>query len=393
MVVRQVAGEILLRQDERTVVLGLTPRSGAAEAYAEDSSTIWVLVQAKKTVLGFRCGRPSEAHRPQQPIDIGIDQRVADDLHLQRRIAGPTPAAAIEWLTEEFVCRSAEEGLSRVFAARIPRGKQYQLQLIGRAAVVDVARNPEGYLVVQRIRPRSRNGLDAYTVIEGDICFADLDHGLRVQSGDERATLGAAVTSYGTYLELWQLYSETEWRREVSKAAALGALRYTQVEPASMEGGAWRFLAKTDDIAEFRARWRENDVEPDESVEAEDAAPDWRSDRYSDLSAADSNRRFRGTAEFQREAVIVYAMSRSDPEPPSTGCPIRERQESLVGTECYTRWSSIVSSVFGRPPRSGSPAAFCKVVRHRLRRFRQSFAIESSASRAMQCARGGTGWW
>ena len=319
VVVRQSAGEILLRQDERTVALALTPRSGAAESYAEESSTIWVLVQAKKTVLGFRCGRPSEAHRPQQPIDIGIDQRVADDLHLQRKIAEPTATAAIEWLTDEFVCRGVEAGLNRVFAARIPRAKQHQLQLIGRAALVDVERNREGHLVVQRIRPRSRSGLDAYTVIEGDICFADLDQGLRVQSGDERATLGAAVTSYGTYLELWQLYSEAEWRREVAKAAAVGALRYAQVEPASLEGGAWRFLAKPDDIAEFRTRWRENNVEPDESLEAEDAAPDWRSDRYSDLSAADSTRRFRGIPEFHQDAVIVTAMSRSDPEPPSTG--------------------------------------------------------------------------
>lgn len=313
VVVREEAGDILMRQGDRMVRLALTARSGAADAYVQDRSTIWVLARVKQTSVGFRCGPPSDSHRPQQAIDIGVDQRVADDLQMQRRIVAATPAAAMAWLSDEFICPGSVEGTARVFAARMSRAKQDQLQLIGRGAAVDIERAGDGRLVVQRIRPRRRNELDAYTVLEGDIRFVELDEGMRVQSGDERATLGAAVTSYGTYLELWQLYSEMEWRRDVAKAAELGALRYTRLELASQEGGAWRFYAPPASIAEFRSKWRSLGLEVDASLEAEDVAPDWRSDRYADLSTADSTRRFRGNPEFGQDSVVLQTRSPIDP--------------------------------------------------------------------------------
>ena len=317
VVVREAAGQILLRQDDRTTQLALTPRSGAADAHLKDPSTIWVLTRVKSKSVEFRCAIPSDSHRLQQPMDVGVDQRVADDLYAQRKTDNDTVSAALNWLTQEFICTGENATTVRIFAGRISRASQEKLQLIGRNAIAEVQRTPEGVLLIQRIRPRGRNGAEVYTLLEGDIRFADVDQGIRVQDGDERATLGAAVTSYGTYLELWQLYSDMEWRRAIGHAAQIGALRYTRCEPASLQGGAWRFFCAPEALASFCTQWGELNLDSTQSLEAQEGEPNWQSERYTDLSTTDTERRFRGTPEFSGDVLVIHGQGPNDP--PETG--------------------------------------------------------------------------
>ncbi|MBN8491466.1 MAG: hypothetical protein J0M00_08580 [Burkholderiales bacterium] len=233
VLVREAGGELLLRQDSRTLRLRLTPLSGPLEGYAQDQTSIWVLARVKPNLISLRCARPSQSNSLERPLEIGVDQRVADDLHQQRKTSAPTVAAAMQWLTDEFVCERQGFGGDLVFAAILPRAKSGQLQLVGRAWLVDIRRANDGTLLVERVRRRNQKSLDAYAVLVGEIRFVDLAAGIRVQDGDERAMLEASVSSYGTYLELWQLYSDMEWRREVQTAAELGALRGYRIFPAN----------------------------------------------------------------------------------------------------------------------------------------------------------------
>ena len=104
VLVREAGGELLLRQDSRTLRLRLTPLSGPLEGYAQDQTSIWVLARVKPNLISLRCARPSQSNSLERPLEIGVDQRLADDLHQQRKTSAPTVAAAMQWLTDEFVC-------------------------------------------------------------------------------------------------------------------------------------------------------------------------------------------------------------------------------------------------------------------------------------------------
>ena len=94
VLVREAAGELLLRQDSRTLRLRLTPLSGPLEGYAQDQTSIWVLARVKPNLISLRCARPSQSNSLERTLEIGVDQRVADDLHQQRKTSAPTVAAA-----------------------------------------------------------------------------------------------------------------------------------------------------------------------------------------------------------------------------------------------------------------------------------------------------------
>ena len=84
VLVREAGGELLLRQDSRTLRLRLTPLSGPLEGYAQDQTSIWVLARVKPNLISLRCARPSQSNSLERPLEIGVDQRVADVLELYR---------------------------------------------------------------------------------------------------------------------------------------------------------------------------------------------------------------------------------------------------------------------------------------------------------------------
>ena len=89
----------------------------------------------------------------------------------------------------------------------------------------------------------------------GAIRFVDASAGVQPQEPSQRLLLDTAVTSFGTYLELWGLYGQKEWVREITRAAELQALPYTACVPASDEGGGWRLTVQPEALSAFRRRW------------------------------------------------------------------------------------------------------------------------------------------
>ncbi len=80
----------------------------------------------------------------------------------------------------------------------------------------------------------------------------------------DRTLLDSAVTSYGAYLDLWRLYSEKEWQRDVARAAAISAVRYASCQAISEEGGGWNLVIDQKSLSAFQDAWREHATEDDQ---------------------------------------------------------------------------------------------------------------------------------
>lgn len=316
VILRKVDDIILMRQGDSVVALNPGPQSGALEFHAENTDALWLLVRSKSKQVGLKCLVPVRSTILGRGLEFGVDQRTADSLHQQRQIVSPTVRMAIAWLTDEFVLFDADHGKQRVFAAIHARQDACKLQLQGRRFIVDLGRQTDAPLWVDRITARRKSQIDAISLLEGDIRFVDAAVAVNDEGGIEQTLLNAAVTSYGAYLDLWRLYSEKEWQKDVARAANIGTLRFSACKPISEEDGGWSLTVDPHARADFASRWRKFSSEDDE-LEVDELAPDWQGDRYTDLNTRDAQRRFRGKLDLRRDGVALE--STDSTRPPDSG--------------------------------------------------------------------------
>ena len=306
---------VLLRQGDRVARLVAGPQSGNMEHHAANPDVLWLLVRAKANQVALKCMVPVSA-TPLNRLDLCVDQRVADDLHRKGRIALPAVPNAVEWLNEEFVLSSGLQDSGRVFAVIHARGDDRKLQLHGRRYQADLTRSAEGPIIVDRLAERPRNSMEPIAVLAGQIAFVDGEDPASAIPHLDRTLLDSAVTSYGAYLDLWRLYSEKEWHRDVTRAAAISAVRYSSCQAISQEGGGWNLAIDQKSLSTLQDAWREHATD-DDQVEIDESAPDWTSDRYTDLSTVDKRKRVRARPQFTSGGLLLPTDDWL--EPPSTG--------------------------------------------------------------------------
>ncbi|ABM39541.1 DEAD/DEAH box helicase [Polaromonas naphthalenivorans] len=316
VVLRLRQDELLLRQNDQVTALALTSESGSMDFHAQNLDALWLLVRVKPGMVWLQCLVPMQTCQCEPGLDFGADQRTADSLHQQQLIGQPDIAEAMRWLMEEFVCTTEDGSSSRVFMAIHARQDQRQMQLVGRRYVVDLKRDAEQALWVERIAKRRRESDEPFALLNGHNRFVDASQGMQAQTGAQRAILDAAVNSFGTYLELWHLYGQKEWDKDVQRASELKALRYSACQPASEEGGGWRLSVQRDELKEFSQRWRTL-AGDDDQLEIDEDAPDWSSEHYTDLSVRDKRRLFRGKPQWRAEHLILEGESGT--RPPQAG--------------------------------------------------------------------------
>jgi hypothetical protein len=315
VVLRAEQDAILMRQGDRVARLMPGPQSGSMRQQAANPDVLWLLVRAKANQVGVRCMVPVSL-TPLHRLDLCVDQRVADDLHRKGCIAVPVIADAVSWLNDEFVLGGDVRESDRVFAVIHARGNDRKLQLHGRRYQADLTRSAEGPIIVDRIADRPRNSLAPIAVLAGHIGFTDESNRSSDMPQLDRTLLDSAVTSYGAYLDLWRLYSEKEWQRDVARAAAISAVRYTSCKPISEEGGGWTLAIDPAPLSALREAWHEHATD-DDQVEVDEYAPEWTSDRYTDLGATDKRRRVRARLQFTPQGLLLQT---DDPlSPPMAG--------------------------------------------------------------------------
>lgn len=307
-------GEFYLLQGSNLVAEVEPPsRTQSLMQLAEHAASSFILIRQKGATFYLQSARATELLQLQQPLEISVDEMVVDQLNR----AGVLTSASIEeaalWLTDEFLV----EGASPWFSILKEAGDTpSDWTMIGRSWHASLQASPSGALVIKRLFRSSERKIE-WVRVSGEVRFVDATVASVLLSDSQRNALRLSVESNGSYLDLWHLYGKHEWELALKNASELGCLKYLLAEPASIEGGIWKFNAEASDIESFYQRWLAVESDSSIALETSDSMPSW-SESELDLSGKKEKSRCRGRPDF-RHAKDGYILMEALVPPPEEG--------------------------------------------------------------------------
>lgn len=273
----------------------------------------WLLVD--KTSHGIKVQYCSPIEVAPMHLELGIDERIADDLFSRQQIKSSDIELACRWFSEKFVVSGQAEGdwltVARFSNYTINGG----FQLLGAGWRADVERNPERGFLIKRVTGHlNRNR--GFSLLIGQFAFRDITVAAVLSSASQQALLDAALRDSASYLELWNLYNDKQWQSELKKAETLGVLRF--INCVGIEAGrenVWHLTPHSlEEYREFRKRWRELDLPANTQFDLGMVLPDWAEELSTDEDA--EKKTPRGEIEFTDSYVVFsYSSSRRDVRP------------------------------------------------------------------------------
>lgn len=276
----------------------------------QNQQCLWVLLSEKAGLLRLRYALPAETLSLDEKLEIRVDDATVEQLYRAKQIDKAEARAALTWCHHEFLLEGTP---SRFAVVRHLSSDQQDKQIIGRNWRADIQFDADGK--TRLLRLARRNGeITSWNIFSGSISFIDFTVESQILSPTQQALMNQSIQSNGSYLKLWQKYSEKEWEKSLLAAATLGTVSYTKCEPISDEGGVWRFHGDQREIAQFEKKWKRLESDLSLALEAGETMPVWSDDEYVDLSKSDNAKRFRGRARFDKGTVIIEVSNLTPPD-------------------------------------------------------------------------------
>ena len=178
-------------------------------------------------------------------MEIGVDERIVDDLRRRQRRQIST-ASAVQWLTECMLlppCGLDAPPRALLSSSPMPTaGGQTAFRVHGQGFAIDVQRDDNDRLGITRIvesrRRMEGDGSRPIYLIAGDIGFTDASVTGQFR-GVAQTELDQIVAQADSYLGLWQKYNDKERQVILEKARDFSWVRYSVRKP--QPDGTWRF--------------------------------------------------------------------------------------------------------------------------------------------------------
>lgn len=282
---------------------------------------LWCLIDAKGTDLRLRALECTGDLA--LDLEIGVDERILDQLQAQGRVPQANQEAAQAWLREEFLLAplngNGEGGAARALVGNEADGQT--LRLIGRRQEARL-REYDGCWRLERLTPL-RRGAQAPLLLHGALDFVPLDAATKLRSPAQRRQFQDYLDAHGDYVDLWRRYSATEWERATEAGRELGILHYRERVPAGDEAPEWRFRVDPEQARGFLERREEllrGERQGAMPIEACPEPPAWLHDPQEIGAKASGRPVVGGVRRLDGDwLVMTYDPTSYHDEPPSQG--------------------------------------------------------------------------
>jgi len=195
---------------------------------------------------------PSGLYLPKEKLEIGIDEKIIDDIR-DRHIRRADPIdKIIDWLSKKILLPSLnnEQGKRALLQDNYQKNFQNSFRIWGNGIVINIRRTPDDKFLIDRIekatQPQNISQQRPVILLEADICFCDASIAGSVR-GQIQIQLDYIVKTPASYLALWKQYNEIEQKIIYSKAQEFGWLRYENQQ--MLNNGNYRFkLIKSNNL-------------------------------------------------------------------------------------------------------------------------------------------------
>ena len=206
------------------------------------------VAQATRDMLVVETRRFTQELRITEPMQLGLDEKVLDDIRRVHKVGG-TVADVAAWLEDRLFAPPAPKGpveLRRLVVSGDARGRLDAFRIYGHKVAADVRRIDDRLRIERVVRGgRARN--QRLTLLYAPITVVDATVAAELH-GAVRTTLSEAVAGSDSYLRTWQEYHRMERENVLRRARTFGSLEYLSCE--RRRDGGWRFrLVPIDDLA------------------------------------------------------------------------------------------------------------------------------------------------
>jgi hypothetical protein len=266
----------------------------------------------------------------EEKIEIGIDDRIIEQIRSKHLKKAATAREIIDWLDGQLLLPLQEENAENKRAIIMANPDEEQnrigksLRTFGKEIAIDVKRNSEDKLFIDRVVKYSRNntGYRQQILVEGLLSFCDISIAGQFR-GTAKTELDNLVEKAGSYLSLWLEYNQLEKESIVARVREFGFIYYHKQEV--LENGDRRFhLKPTDDLTQKIAMLSDSD---NYSLSADKAPPEYllNSDGEELGENDNKNKVFYGQIAGLNQHKLTIDLRPSDPDeeeliPPPFGC-------------------------------------------------------------------------
>lgn len=273
----------------------------------------WVVGRTQARIVIQARSYPA-ARSYDEPVRVGVDDLVLDDLRRHMRSPSADPEQARRWLAEQCLLPGTPDSPStthsRLVASAGPTSDLgTALRVHGRDVAVDVRFEESGARVTRVVA--GQPSADApLTLLHADWEFTDLTQA--AAASEHRHVLDQLVQDARGYLNLWQRYADLEEEAVLRRHASVGAARYDHV---TQNAGVWRFHLQGPESHAFLDRLGTEDVRLMDAGARRPTAP-----AHGDLARQDEDDVYTGSIvrlDEERAAVELRGRERNPPPPPS----------------------------------------------------------------------------